>query len=82
MKVGIVTGAIWATKKCDSLKGQSFMRVRLDGKEVVASDLTGAGVGERVLVAFGSAARLEHPNAPVDAAIVAILDTMEANHGS
>lgn len=82
MKVGTVTGAIWSTKKCEALKGQSFMRVRFDAEEIVAADLTGAGVGEQVLVAFGSAARLEHPEAPVDAAIVGILDGMEETYGN
>ncbi|KLU62772.1 carbon dioxide concentrating mechanism protein CcmL [Peptococcaceae bacterium CEB3] len=45
---------------------------------VVAVDTVGAGVGETVLVALGSAARkaLSRPEAPVDAAIVGIIDSM------
>ncbi|CAA7601302.1 Ethanolamine utilization protein EutN/carboxysome structural protein Ccml [Acididesulfobacillus acetoxydans] len=45
---------------------------------VVAVDTVGAGVGETVLVALGSAARkaLSRPEAPVDAAIVGIVDSI------
>ena len=43
---------------------------------IVAIDKIGAGIGEYVLVAQGSAARVGCgiPDAPVDAAIVGILD--------
>ena len=42
----------------------------------VAIDDVGAGIGEIVIVAQGSAARIGcgHENAPVDAAIVGIVD--------
>ncbi|MCD7744020.1 MAG: EutN/CcmL family microcompartment protein [Lachnospiraceae bacterium] len=44
--------------------------------QMVAIDLIGAGIGEYVLVATGSAARIGcgMENAPVDAAIVGIID--------
>ena len=44
--------------------------------EFVAIDNVGAGIGETVLVAKGSAARIgcNLENAPVDAAIVGIID--------
>ena len=44
--------------------------------EFVAIDNVGAGIGETVLVAQGSAARIgcDLENAPVDAAIVGIVD--------
>ena len=43
---------------------------------LVAIDTVGAGIGEPVLIATGSAARLAMPDssAPVDAAIVGIID--------
>ena len=43
---------------------------------IVAVDNVGAGIGEIVLVALGSAARIgcDMENAPVDAAIVGIVD--------
>lgn len=45
----------------------------------VAIDLAGAGVGEVVLVTLGSAARVDHDgqSAPTDAAIVAIVDSVQ-----
>jgi len=44
--------------------------------QIVAIDIIGAGVGEHVLVAQGSAARIGcgMETAPVDAAIVGIID--------
>lgn len=79
MRLGTVTGAVWATKKSPRLAGQILLRVRVDGTELVAADLVGAGAGERVIVVHGAAARQEC-SAPVDAAIIAILDEMEASH--
>ena len=74
MIVGTVTGNFWATKKCDTLRGQIFLEVTFDGNRAVAADLVGAGVGDRVLVTMGSGARAGNPQLPCDAAIVAILD--------
>jgi len=76
MIVGTVTGNFWATKKCESLRGTTFLEVTFDGHRAVAIDLTGAGVGDRVLVTMGSGARAGRPDVPCDAAIVAILDEM------
>jgi microcompartment protein CcmK/EutM len=47
----------------------------------VAIDLTGAGVGEVVLVTRGSAARVDGDgqSAPTDAAIVAIVDSVQVD---
>lgn len=74
MILGIVTGNLWATKKCDALRGQTFLVVRFDDRQAVAADLVGAGIGDRVLVTTGSGARAGNPELPCDAAIVAILD--------
>ena len=80
MKIGTVVGAVWATKKCPALAGQIFLRVGTEQGEIIAADLVGAGVGERVILAGGSAARLERRDVPVDTAIIAILDETEARH--
>ena len=77
MKIGVVSGAVWSTKKCDSLTGHPLLLVNVEETTLVADDLVGAGTGDRVLVSFGSAARTECPQAPVDAAIVGIIDPME-----
>ena len=74
MRLGTVAGAVWATKKDEGLMGQTLLAVELDGGTVVACDRVGAGVGDRVLVAFGAAARADAPNIPTDASVVAILD--------
>ena len=69
MIIGKVVGSVVSTRKCDNLVGNKFNRI-------VAIDKIGAGIGEYVLVAQGSAARVGCgiPDAPVDAAIVGILD--------
>lgn len=77
MRVGVVTGSVWATKKSPGLRGQTLLLVRMDGKLIAAMDQVGAGVGDRVLLSFGSAARIEAPEAPADAAVVGIVDSME-----
>ena len=80
MRIGTVLGPIWATKKCPALAGQIILRVATEGGEVIAADRVGAGVGERVVLVSGGAARLERRDVPVDAAIIAILDETEARH--
>lgn len=74
MRLGTVTGAVWSSKKCPALSGQILLRVRTGNEEIVAADLVGAGRGERVLLATGTAARMQHRDVPIDAAIIAILD--------
>ena len=81
MIIGKVVGSVVSTRKCDNLVGNKFMIVepipslKVDNR-IVAIDKIGAGIGEYVLVAQGGAARVGCgiPDAPVDAAIVGILD--------
>ena len=82
MIVGKVVGSIVSTRKSEKLIGNKFMIIepvepmKGDLRQIVAIDIIGAGVGEYVLIAFGSAARIGcgMENAPVDAAIVGIID--------
>lgn len=74
MKIGRVTGAVWATRKSECLQGQTFLVVDVEDRPVVAADRVGAGVGDRVLLATGTVASRYCMDAPVDAAVVAILD--------
>lgn len=84
MIVGKVVGTVVATRKSDKLIGSKFLIVEpfdsmeKAGKRFVAVDNVGAGVGENVLVATGSAARvLENmKDSPIDAAIVGIIDNI------
>ena len=81
MIIGKVIGSVVSTRKNANLVGNKFLIVepfKCMGKEnrIVAIDNVGAGIGEAVLVACGSAARVgcNMDNSPVDAAIVGILD--------
>ncbi len=81
MIIGKVVGSVVSTRKCDNLVGNKFMIVEpipsLKVEErIVAVDKVGAGIGEFVLVAQGSAARIGcgDDRAPIDAAIVGIID--------
>ena len=77
MKTGIVTGSVWATRKADCLQRQTFLTVDVDDGQLVAADQVGAGVGDRVLIVLGKTAARYWMEAPIDAAIVAILDEKE-----
>ena len=80
MIIGKVIGSVVSTRKNENLVGSKFMIVEPQSgdtnNKIVAVDNVGAGIGERVLVAFGSAARIgcDKKNAPIDAAIVGIVD--------
>ena len=83
MQICKVIGHVWATKKESSLSGLKLMVVQEDmgprGANLVAADIVGAGIGERVLVVSGSTARkaLGKDEVAVDAAIVGIIDSVE-----
>lgn len=87
MKLGIVTGTIVSTVKQEGLKSLKLLVVEeadLAGKTnhksfLVAVDAVGAGLGDVVLTAAGSSARLTEisKDRPVDAVIVGIVDYVE-----
>jgi ethanolamine utilization protein EutN len=85
MLAGKVVGSIVSTRKSEKLVGNKFMIVELaakmisGAKQIIAIDHIGAGIGEYVLIATGSAARIgcDVDDAPVDAAIVGIIDDGE-----
>ena len=74
MKIGKVTGAVWSSRKASCLAGQTFLVVDTNDGEVVAADQVGAGTGDRVLLVTGTVASRFCMDAPIDAAVVAILD--------
>ena len=74
MKVGKVVGSVWATRKANCLTGQTFLMVDTGKEDLVAADQVGAGVGDRVLLATGTVASRFCMDAPIDAAVIAILD--------
>jgi ethanolamine utilization protein EutN len=86
MRIARVIGSAVATVKEPSLVGHKLMLVReaderneLVGSVFVAVDGVGAGTGELVLIAEGSAARHGGTTTgqPVDALITGILDSLE-----
>jgi len=91
MLIGTVVGNVWATRKDPTLTGVRFLVVQpftLDGKPsaetLVAADPLGAGIGERVLVVFGRAARHaigKGHDVGFQCAVSAIVDKMELQDG-
>jgi microcompartment protein CcmK/EutM len=88
MTLGRVVGTVVATRKENRLTGfklQVVEVVNLDleptGAFTVAVDAVGAGPGEIVLTAAGSSARLTNltRDTPVDAVIMAIVDSVETD---
>lgn len=82
MIIGKVVGSVISTRKNENLVGNKFLIIEPiksmahAGDRLVAIDNVGAGIGEAVLVATGSAARIGcgMESAPIDAAIVGIID--------
>jgi ethanolamine utilization protein EutN len=77
MLKGTVTGSVWATRRLEAIPRGAFLEVQTDdGARLIAFDVLGSGLGERVLVASGSVASgwfaPEHP--PIDALIIGSLD--------
>lgn len=86
MLIGNVIGNIWATKKDNGLNGLKLLIVEpinvKNGNSnlpIVAVDIVGAGIGEKVLIIHGSVARHVANKAAVDAVIVGIIDDLEVN---
>ena len=87
MQIGRVVGTVVATQKNAKLEGAKLMLVQLlslddqpRGAAIMAIDSVGAGVGEKVLVVIeGRAAgeALGKKAAPVDAAIIGIVDAVD-----
>jgi microcompartment protein CcmK/EutM len=84
--LGRVVGTVVSTRKEETLSGIKLLIVReldieLKPKPgfVVAADAVGAGVGEVVLYASGSSARLTDVtrDKPVDSVIMGIVDSLE-----
>ncbi len=84
MQLGVVVGTVVATKKNRQFDSAKLLLVeprRLDdqpaGPVVLAVDSVGAGVGEKVLVVLegrSAGQAIGRPGAPMEAAIVGIVD--------
>ncbi|MFT4542560.1 MAG: ethanolamine utilization protein EutN [Planctomycetota bacterium] len=91
MFIGRVVGQVWATKRSMDLTGKRLLVIEaLDDRNepgapmvtpVIAADPLGAGIGERVIVAFGKAARVAcggDGDFALEAAVVGIVDDLHA----
>jgi len=93
MFIGRVVGEVWATKKAPDLEGKRLLVIEPleplrneNGRPadmvtpVVAADPLGADPGERVVVAFGKAARVAcggDGDYAFEAAVVGIVDDLD-----
>lgn len=85
MLIAEVCGHVVATAKHAALNGSKMLLVRPliaggSGGEMMAVDCVGAGEGERVLVVVEGRSATEafgRPQAPLDAAIVGIVDRID-----
>lgn len=97
MFIAKVTGSVVSTQKVEEMVGHKLMVVepyRLDaesrkkltttGRTFIAVDTIGSGVGEFVLIAQGSSARLteETRKMPIDALIIGIIDSVHVENAS
>lgn len=87
MLLGKVIGRVTATRKNDKLVGTKLLITQpidpqgaANGTPIIAVDLAGAGVGETVIYAVGSVAAKAYSitDAPIDAAIVGIIDSIDS----
>ncbi len=88
MLIAKVVGSAVATIKDEKLVGTKLLVIReanengeAIGKPIVAIDTVDAGIGDLVLTAAGSSARQTNitKERPVDAVIMAILDSLEVD---
>lgn len=86
MQLGRVVGNVVATRKDETLTGSKLMltqpldvNLRPKGDPLVMVDTVGAGIGEIVIYATGTASRnaAGKPNAAIDAAIIGIVDSLD-----
>lgn len=92
MIIARVIGNVVATRKDENLVGTKLLVVKRipvgnqmpqDTDPFVAVDTVGAGVGEEVLVVLGSSARATPSvpgDAPIDASVIGIIDSIETDH--
>ena len=78
MLTATVVGNVWSTRRLAEIPNGAFLEVEAEGTgaRLVAFDVLGSGVGERVLVAQGSvaAAWFAGKPPPIDALIVGSID--------
>ena len=75
---GVVTGNVWSTRRIEGLPSGAFLEIESEDSKttLIAFDVLGTGIGERVLVVQGSvaAAWFPGPPPPVDALVIGSID--------
>jgi ethanolamine utilization protein EutN len=78
MNTGTVIGKLWSTRRLQEVPTGAFLKVELDdaNERIVAFDVLGSGVGERVLITRGAAAVawFGDTRPPIDALIIGSVD--------
>ncbi len=86
MVIATVVGNVWSTRRLKEIPNGAFLEVELEGSgsRLVAFDVLGSGIGERVLVAQGSvaAAWFTGKAPPIDALIVGSIDAEADSAGA
>jgi len=86
MNIALVIGSTISTIKDEVIRGRKLLIVRNadttgtpTGEPYIAVDTVSAGAGDLVMVTDGSSARFTNQttNAPVDAVIVGVIDSLE-----
>jgi ethanolamine utilization protein EutN len=87
MQIARVVGTVVATRKSEKIVGAKLLLVQPEtpwgetrGQALLAIDSVGAGIGERVLVVVEGKAAVQvlgRALAPVDAAVVGIIDQID-----
>lgn len=82
MLTATVVGNVWSTRRLAEIPNGAFLELEAEGTgtRLVAFDVLGSGVGERVLVAQGSVAAAWFPGKapPIDALIIGSIDEPSA----
>ena len=78
MLTATVIGNVWASRRLAELPNGAFLEVEAEGsgQRLIAFDVLGSGVGERVLIVQGSVAAAWFPGKPppLDALIIGSVD--------
>ena len=86
MRIALVIGSTISTIKDEVIRGRKLLIVqntdtagKATGDPYIAVDTVSAGTGDLVMVTDGSSARYTNQttNAPVDAVIVCVIDSLE-----
>ena len=82
MQRGTVVGAVWSTRRIAKIPAGALLEIELEhgGARLIALDVLGTGIGERVIIVQGSVAAAwfeSELSPPVDALVIGAIDDTE-----